>query len=447
VLNGNNSTTTSDPANLNSNRSENINPNTTTSGWVTKTDRHLQLINTSVFEKGSQNRAKAIEESKKQKLKQRDEREKLKFSRYLQRINGNSVLQSIPSRSGDPPGNYEINVNGIQFRVAKSGSKLVKVPGETSHNIGAGERLHTDIENLGSQCPGDLNAAKATPKTAMVGGVKFHRSKNGNMFRSGIIKAQRYERPSHDHGEGAWNPSSADVFYNRRSGVVKKINEPCKAFSTTGNPFLSGSPNCTVPQSRRTLWVLANTLTSFLGSCSKGPRCRYIHDPSKVAVCKEFLLKGSCPSGDSCDLSHDLTPQRTPSCLHFAKGSCSNPICRYTHVRVSPAAPVCRAFGIYGYCEKGSACEERHVHECPDFSNTGICNTKGCKLPHRHKASVMRTNTAVAEDDNSDLSSDDEDEEIDSDDVDSDDLDEEFFGDEDAKPDLDSMQQDFVHFS
>ena len=59
----------------------------------------------------------------------------------------------------------------------------------------------------------------------------------------------------------------------------------------------------------------------------------------------------------------------------------------------------------------------------------------------------MRTNTAVAEDDNSDLSSDAEDEEIDSDDVDSDDLDEEFFGEEDARPDLDSMQQDFVHFS
>ena len=158
-------------------------------------------------------------------------------------------------------------------------------------------------------------------------------------------------------------------------------------------------------------------------------------------------MKGSCPSGDSCDLSHDLTPHRIPTCLHFAKGSCSNPTCRYTHVRVSPAAPVCRGFGIYGYCEKGLTCEERHIHECPDFSNTGICNTKGCKLPHRHKASVMRTNTAVAEDDNSDLSSDDEDEEIDSDDVDSDDLDEEFFGDEDARPDLDTMQQDFVHFS
>ena len=45
----------------------------------------------------------------------------------------------------------------------------------------------------------------------------------------------------------------------------------------------------------------------------------------------------------------------------------------------------------------------------------------------------------------SDMSSDDEDEEIGSDDVDSDDLDEEFFGDQDGNIDSDMpMQQDYV---
>jgi hypothetical protein len=135
--------------------------------------------------------------------------------------------------------------------------------------------------------------------------------------------------------------------------------------------------------------------------------------------------------------------------LHFAKGNCSNPNCRYTHVRVSPTALVCRAFGIYGYCEKGASCTERHVNECPDFSNTGTCTTKGCKLPHRHKASVMRNITArngeSSTEESSDMSSDDEDDEIGSDDVDSDDLDEEFFGDEDGNIDSDiPMQQDYV---
>jgi hypothetical protein len=120
-------------------------------------------------------------------------------------------------------------------------------------------------------------------------------------------------------------------------------------------------------------------------------------------------------------------------------------------VRVAPSALVCRAFAIYGYCDKGVGCAERHVYECPDFSNTGTCTTKGCKLPHRHKASVMRSNTSrgdlSADEESSDLSSDDDDEEIDSDDVDSDDLDEEFFGDDERKPDVDAMQQDFVQLS
>ncbi|TVY45144.1 Zinc finger CCCH domain-containing protein [Lachnellula subtilissima] len=391
VLNG------STPASEDSSTSQsatNDNPKTVPA-WVTKKDRHLQLINTNIFEKDSQIRAKAMEETRRQKLMQRDLREKSKFSKHLQRLaNSNYGAIGPQSHSATAPANYEINVQGIQFRVAKNGSKLVKVPGERPPTA-----MEYNQSDLCTQEPdllrlGDLNAANATPKTALIGGVRFYRSKNGNMYRSGIVKA------------------------HRKNAVIKKINEPCKMFTTTG-------------------------------TCSKGPRCRYIHDASKVAVCKEFLLKGSCPSGDSCDLSHDLTPERTPNCLHFAKGHCSNANCRYTHVRVSPSALVCRPFAIYGYCEKGTSCEDRHIHECPDFSNTGTCSTRGCKLPHRHKASVMRTNTGrrevSAEDESSDLSSD-EDEEIDDDDVDSDDLDEEYFG-EHGKPDAESMQHDYVQLS
>lgn len=134
------------------------------------------------------------------------------------------------------------------------------------------------------------------------------------------------------------------------------------------------------------------------------------------------------------------------------KGNCSNPSCRYAHVRVAPTAPVCRPFAVYGYCEKGASCQDKHVHECPDFSNTGVCTTKGCKLPHKYKASVIRKQEAArgdgaAEDSGSDISSDEEDEEIDSDDVDSDEFEEEFFQNDDATPDPGILQQDFVKFS
>ncbi|KAK3952075.1 hypothetical protein QBC32DRAFT_342469 [Pseudoneurospora amorphoporcata] len=324
-----------------------------TSSWVAKNDRHRQIINSSIYQKEAQARTRAIEQTLRQKQQQRDDLERTKLISHLHRA-GN--------RSAAVPNQYELTVQGIRFAVTKNGSKLVKIPG-------------------------DLNSGP-TPKMAIVGGVKFYRSKNGNLYRHGIVKAQR------------------------QSGAVKKVNVPCRNFSMTG-------------------------------SCTKGPRCRYIHDPAKVAVCKDFLQQGECINGDSCDLSHELSAERTPTCLHFIKDSCTKPDCKFTHAKVSPAAPVCRQFGLYGYCEKGGSCTDRHVFECPDFSNTGVCNTKGCKLPHRERASVLRRANARDDAEMEDLSSDDE--SVDSDDVDSDEVDE-FVG-QDDDPDLDfAEQKDFIQF-
>ncbi|TGO78652.1 hypothetical protein BELL_0059g00230 [Botrytis elliptica] len=352
VLNGGTSVPPSQSDSSNVTASADENERSSSAGYITKTDRHLQLINKSYFEKDSQIRVKAIEETRKQKLKQRDEREKLKLSRHLQRLSASSGSSMV-----QPTGttNYEITVNGIRFIVTKNGSKLVKAPG-------------------------DLTSANTTPKTTLIGGVKFYRSKNGNMYREGIIKA------------------------TRKHGVVK-INEPCKSFTNTGTSFL--------------------------------PTFQIVPEPVTKAP--------------NADIFTTLPRLETPNCLHFAKGNCSNSDCRYTHVRVSPTAMVCRSFGIYGYCDKGTACTERHVHECPDFSNTGTCTTKGCKLPHRIKASVIRRNAATGEsspgDQSSDISSDEEDE-VDSDDVDSDAIDEEFFGDEDGETQPGILaQQDYVQFS
>ena len=205
--------------------------------WITKTDRHLQLINSSVFGEESQRRAKAIEETRKLKLKQREEIEKSKLNKHLYRMNANN---GYVAQTHLPSGNYEINVEGIQFQVVKDGSKLVKVPGEPS-NMKRGSNIADSTSGLNSLNLGDSNAAKATPKVAMVGGVKFYRSKNGNMFRAGIIKAHRYGRPSNDLGKFTNRYKHANTYNFRRTGMVKKINEPCKMFSTTGNPFLSKS--------------------------------------------------------------------------------------------------------------------------------------------------------------------------------------------------------------
>ncbi|KAH6854619.1 hypothetical protein B0I37DRAFT_362529 [Chaetomium sp. MPI-CAGE-AT-0009] len=387
-----------------------------TSSWVTKNDRHLQLINTNVYTKDAQARAAAMEQTRRQKLALRDKQERAKLSNHINRMVNSGGFVGANQQAA---GKYEITVQGVRFLVVKNGSKLVKVPG-------------------------DNNSAKATPKMALVGGVKFYRSKNGNLYRHGIVKAQRYV---------SWNPGAGQLtpgFSGRQSGAVKKVNVPCKQFSMTGNSiFLDRLPKQYHPDrasvSHRRI---ANRDT---GSCTHGPRCRYVHDPHKVAICKDFLQQGECPSGDNCDLSHELIPERTPACLHFARDSCTKADCKYTHVKVSPAAPVCRDFGFYGYCQKGTSCPDRHVFECPDFSNTGVCKIKGCKLPHRERASVLRkgaggrdlSSAGDGDEGMADLSSDDDGESIDEDDVDSDEVDE-FIG-EDENGGLDfAEQKDFI---
>ncbi|TWU74488.1 hypothetical protein ED733_005236 [Metarhizium rileyi] len=313
------------------------------SGWVSRNDRHRQLINANVYEKDSQNRVKAMEETRQKKLHDQKTREKMQLRDFLRHQAG------ATANLNPGIGRNELVIDGLRFRVADGGKKLVKCSDQQS----------------------------ASPKTAVVAGVRFHRTKTGNLVTNRIVQDQR------------------------RSGVGKKVLQPCKIFSTTGNKFSQ----------------MDRTSTR---SCPKGPSCRYQHDPTKVAMCKDLLKDGKCFNGESCDLSHDATPERVPNCLHYAKGHCTKANCPYTHSRAAPGALVCKAFGFYGYCDKGASCTERHVFECPDFSNTGICKTKGCKLLHRERASVLRNQIKADKAMEEDVSSDEE--PVDSDDVDSDEV-------------------------
>ncbi|KAF5125500.1 Zinc finger CCCH domain-containing protein [Metarhizium anisopliae] len=296
-------------------------PGSTTgsSGWVSRNDRHRQLINANVYEKDTQNRVRAIEETRQKKLQDRKMREKIQLKDFLrhQASATNAVANSKPG-----VGNAEIMIEGIRFHVADGGKKLVKSSDQHS----------------------------ATPKTAVIAGVRFHRTKTGNLVANRIVQDQR------------------------------------------------------------------------------------------VAVCKDFLKDGKCPNGESCDLSHDVSPERVPNCLHYAKGHCTKADCPYTHSRAAPGALVCEAFGFYGYCDKGASCTERHVFECPDFSNTGICKSKGCKLLHRERASVLRNQAKANDAMDEDVSSDEE--AVDSDDVDSDEV-AEFIEAESDDSDFEN-QKDFI---
>ena len=92
--------------------------------WVTKHDRHMQLINTSIYDKDTQTRQKAIEETRRQKVLRRDQREKLKIERHL---------KGLASKSGKAvatPAVHEIVINGLRFHVLDGGSKLARILGK-----------------------------------------------------------------------------------------------------------------------------------------------------------------------------------------------------------------------------------------------------------------------------------------------------------------------------
>lgn len=190
VLNGGASTASpSESIKLDSD-SEISSPAAFSPAWVTKTDRHLQLINSAVYEKQSQQRTKAIEATRKLKLRQRDERERLKLSKHLHRLED---LKGVPAtNSSTSVSTHEISVHGIRFRVVNHGSKLVKVSGKSFvTEFSATELPSVSFNRSNLKTSGDENST-TTPKTANIGGVMFYRSKSGNLYRSGIVKAHRY---------------------------------------------------------------------------------------------------------------------------------------------------------------------------------------------------------------------------------------------------------------
>ena len=150
-------------------------PQQSTSRWVTKRDRHMQLINSSVYDKETQIRNKAIEETRRQKALKRDQREKQKIERHL------NILAARAGQSTSLL--HEVSISGLRFQVADGGSKLVRIRGG---NCGYRTRSFSC-----SQFSGANESMGTTPKHANVGGVTFLRSKNGNLYRAGIIRAKR----------------------------------------------------------------------------------------------------------------------------------------------------------------------------------------------------------------------------------------------------------------
>lgn len=409
-------------------------------GITTRDRGRMQWTNSAVYEKKTQEKIQAIEAT--QNAKRLAKEEALK-NRVVDHVYGQQSRNSTPSQASTP---REIIVNELRFRVATDGSKLFRLFGKSSAPANTfGQRL--TVPDGPTAEPG------STPKEAKVAGVAFVRTKHGNLIRKGLIENKRWAH----HTMSGRHISLPKTYSSPKKQAPRKL---CADFTSTGTHFHfpladRGFSDRLTDLDRHRLPRSYFTCTDHLtGACNRGNRCKFRHDIDKLAICKEYLRNGKCADGENCNLSHDANPHRVPTCLHFLRNSCTKPDCRYSHVKVEPTAPICRDFARLGYCDKGESCPDRHVSECPDYTNTGSCPNPKCRLPHIDRAGTLRKAAAqkavrVSDDDLSiDVSSDEDFDEIDSDDADSDEIDEDLImaGAGANNHEL-SQQQDFISLS
>ena len=98
-------------------------------GWVSKRDRHMQLINTSIYDKEKLLRKKAMNETLRHKAMREEQREKARITRHLQSINSHSTKSNAMS-SSTRPATHEIMINGLRFQIMRGGSKLSRIFGK-----------------------------------------------------------------------------------------------------------------------------------------------------------------------------------------------------------------------------------------------------------------------------------------------------------------------------
>jgi len=219
-------------------------------------------------------------------------------------------------------------------------------------------------------------------KEVVIGGVTFETSKR-SLVRKDLAKPKPKTEKTGPSVPGAFTRKRPHGHLMARSRVYKPKGRPGRnmTLDNTNRPYTQ-SKKAAIRKIDKPCSKFTKT-----GTCSRGLTCPYQHDPTKIAICWNFM-QGDCPkSADTCNLSHNPTPERTPLCVHFLnRGRCTKEKCLFPHVNVGKKDGVCKDFAVLGYCEKGVECDKNHVRECPEFEETGECRTTGCKLPHVIKA-------------------------------------------------------------
>ena len=153
------------------------------SGYISKHGRHKQLINSSIYDKESQKRIKALETTQQQKASARNQWERNQMQQYIRKLDVDSNRSQVYASAASGQNTYQIQIDGLNYSVLNNGSKLARVFGKMIVLYPYCWLLLIKL--------GPFDKVQSTPKRATLHGVVFLRSKNGNLYRSGAVRAKR----------------------------------------------------------------------------------------------------------------------------------------------------------------------------------------------------------------------------------------------------------------
>lgn len=335
----------------NANSADNAQP----PSWVSRRSGNMSLVTSDTLEKSLSIKAS--------KEKEKAARRAAKKARLAKKTKQHQLITK--------DGRRQIIIDGVPFEFDETGGKLVKVSKEDIDTFDdeVAQQPHEDI----------MDSSSNTPKKMTIDGTNYVRTKSGNLVRDifakrrndNMMKAKQERLDSMTNMLGSVQKARNVVAINRKT--------PQKKENLTEEQKVSfGRRRC--PKFTK------------LGRCSKALHCPYVHDSAKTSICPHFLRKKCRNSDATCPLSHETSANNMPHCSHFESphGCRAGDECIFTHVHLSKDAPVCRDFAVLGYCDKGADCDNRHVRECPDYSENGDCKNASCKLPHILKSEASK---------------------------------------------------------
>ncbi len=132
--------------------------------------------------------------------------------------------------------------------------------------------------------------------------------------RKQISARLRLKNKSAGSGSGSGSGLSRDKGAEGKVGGSKQDYKPGSSSSSYGSTDASSNQAGLSGEFKLELNSrLANKSTKSIqychfyiktGKCFAANKCLFVHDPSRVAVCRQFLQASSCPAGRDCPLRH-----------------------------------------------------------------------------------------------------------------------------------------------